>query len=247
VKRWPVTAWRPWEADHRPPVDPAGLVRALHAQRTMAATLDRIVMSAGAAVPGCTHASVTLPSATTPVATDRLARRLDAVQYATGSGPCLDALRPGSPSLSVDLATEQRWPGFSGTAVRAGIRGVLSCRLALGESTLGSLNLYATEPGRFGPDSVPEAAAYARQAAVALARAAEREDSAQLRKAVSVDPATGIAVGLLMQARPLTEAEAFELLRSTSRRTGRSLHDVAVDVVTRGATIGGPIAAPERG
>jgi ANTAR domain len=226
--------------------DPAGLLRALRAERTVAATLNRIVVLAGRAVPGCTHASVTLPSATTPVATDRLARRLDAVQYATGSGPCLDALTPGSPSLSADLAVEQRWLGFSAAAVRAGVRGVLSCRLGLGESTLGSLNLYATEAGAFGPDSVPEAAAYARQAAVALIRAAEQEDSAQLRKAVSVVPATGLAVGLLMQARHLTEAEAFDLLRWTSQRTGRPLHDVATDVVTRGATIGGPIAAPER-
>lgn len=222
-------------------------MQVLQAQRTMAATLDRIVVLAASAVPGCVHASVTLPSATTPVATGRLARRLDAVQYATGSGPCLDALRPGPPSLSADLATEQRWAGFSAAAVRAGVRGVLSCRLALGEGTLGSLNLYATEPGVFGPDSIPEAAAYARQAAVALARAGEREDSAQLRRAVSVVPVTGLAVGLLMQARHLTEAEAFDLLRSTSHRTGRPVHDIATDVVTWGATIGGPIAGPERG
>lgn len=146
---------------------------------------------ARAAVPGCTHASVTLPSASTPAATGRLARRLDAVQYAAGTGPCLDALRPGPPSLSADLATEARWTGFSAAAVRAGVRGVLSGRLALGEGTLGSLNLYAAAPGAFGPDSVLEAAAYARHAAAALARAAERESAAQVRRALSADRVTG--------------------------------------------------------
>lgn len=48
---------------------------------------------------------------------------------------------------------------------------MLSCRLAFGDSTLGSLNLCATEPGAFGPESVP---------AAALARVAEREVAADV-------------------------------------------------------------------
>jgi GAF domain-containing protein len=185
-------------------VDPAAVLAALWAESTIAATLDRIVMLVRPVVPGCTHASVTLPSATTPVATGRLARRLDAVQYAAADGPCLDALRPGVLSLSTDLATEERWADFSAAAVRAGVRGVLSCRLAIGEGTLGSLNLYASEPGAFVPATVPAATAYARQAAAALARAARREDAAQLRWAVSSDRITGAAVGLLMGARDIS-------------------------------------------
>jgi GAF domain-containing protein len=228
-----------------PPLDPAAVLAALRAESTIAATLDRIVMLVRPVVPGCTHASVTLPSAITPVATDGLARRLDAVQYAAADGPCLDALRPGVLSLSADLAAEERWADFSAAAVQAGIRGVLSCRLALGDGTLGSLNLYASEPGAFGPAAVPAATAYARQAAAALGRAARREDAAQLRRAVASDRIPGAAIGLLMGARNISEAEAFDLLRSTGRRTDRALRDVAADVVSRGATIGGgPIAAP---
>jgi GAF domain-containing protein len=182
---------------------------------------------------------------TTPIATDRLARRLDAVQYTAAAGPCLDALRPGSPSLSGDLATEQRWPDFSAAALRAGVRGVLSCRLALGDGTLGSLNLYASQPGAFGRGSVSEAAAYARHAAAALARAAEYEDAAQLRRAVASDRVTGTAIGLLMQARQISEAEALDLLRASSRQTDRPLRKIAADIVVRGATIGGgSLAAP---
>jgi GAF domain-containing protein len=234
-----------WFRRPAPVVDPAEVVQALRAERTIAATLDRIVLLAGRAVPGCTHASVTLPSLTTPVATGRLARRLDAVQYAAADGPCLDALRPGGPSLSGDLATEERWAGFSAAALRSGVRGVLSCRLALGDGTLGSLNLYASEPGAFGRESVPDAAAYARQAAAALARAAEYEDAAQLRRAVSADRVTGTAIGLLMQARQISEAEALDLLRASSRQAGRPLREIAADIVVRGATIGGgSLAAP---
>jgi ANTAR domain len=223
------------------PVDSAGLLQALRVERTIAGTLDRIVGLAGQAVPGCTRASVTLPWSATPVATDRLARRLDAVQYAAAAGPCLDALGPGGLSLSGDLATERRWSEFSAAAARAGVRGVLSCRLALGDDTLGSLNLYASAAGAFGPDSVPEAVAYARHAAAALARVAEHESSGQVRRAVTADRVVGTAIGMLVQARHVTEAEAFELLRDGGRRTGRPLRAVAAEVVAHGATIGGPI------
>jgi AmiR/NasT family two-component response regulator len=47
-----------------------------------------------------------------------------------------------------------------------------------------------------------------------------------------------------MQARKITEAEAFELLRASGRETDRPLKAVAADVVARGATIGGPLTPP---
>ncbi len=89
-----------------------------------------------------------------------------------------------------------------------------------------------------------------RQAVSAWARRAPRTplptvDPAELARAVSSDRVTGAAIGLLMGARDISEAEAFDLLRSTRRRTDRALRDVAADVVRRGATIGGgSIAAP---
>lgn len=153
-----------------PRPDLADLARALHAEHTLQHTLERVVDLAPQAVPGCEHASVTLPGPATPAASDRLARHLDSFQYALGEGPCLAALASITPVLSPDLGAEDRWPEFAAVAVRSGVASALSCRLTLGGEALGSVNLYAAAAGTFGPNAVPLATAYAAHAAVALAR-----------------------------------------------------------------------------
>jgi GAF domain-containing protein len=222
------------------PVDLADLVRTLLVEHSVPATLERIVQLALPAVPGCEHASVTLPGPATPTATDGLARRLDAMQYAAGDGPSLDALDAHAPRLSVDLAAEKRWTDFAAGAVQAGVRSVLSCRLALGGKAFGSLNLYAGPPDAFGPASLPVASAYAAHAAAALARAAEQEQVVQLRQAVASNRIIGTAIGLLMGTRRISEAEAFDLLRVSSQHTNRTLRDIAADIVARRGVIASP-------
>ena len=223
-------------AEPEPRLDAADLVRMLHAEHTMPGVLDRVVELAPRAVPGCRHASVTVPGPATPAATDRLARRLDDLQYSLGEGPCLAALTSTAPVLSPDLGAERRWPEFAAVAVRSGVASVLSCRLTLGGEPLGSLNLYAAGAGAFGAHEVPFATEYAGYAAAALGRVAEHEQAVQLRRAVAVDPTVGLATGLLMETRQISEAEAFDLLRAVSKHTQRTLRDVADDVVRhRGA------------
>jgi GAF domain-containing protein len=217
-------------------VDLAELARTLQEAQTVRDTLERVVELATRAVPACEHASVTLPDEVTLAATDALARRLDTVQYAAGTGPCLDALASGSPSLSGDLAEETRWGDFPAGAVRVGVHSVLSCRLALGGETLGSLNLYAAAPGAFGPLSVPAATAYAAHAAAALARSAEYEKVVQLRQAVSSNRVIGTAIGMLMSSRRISEAEAFDLLRVASQHSNRKLLDIAAELVADNGT-----------
>jgi GAF domain-containing protein len=214
-----------------PRPDLADLARALHAEHTLPHTLERVVDLAPQAVPGCEHASVTLPGPATPAATDRLARHLDSFQYALGEGPCLEALTSVSPVLSRDLAAEERWPEFAAVALRSGLGSALCCRLTLGGAALGTLNLYAAPAGAFGPATVPVAVAYAAHAAAALARVAMHEQVAQLRQAVTSDRMIGTAIGLLMGTRRISEAEAFDLLRVVSQHTNRKLRDVAVEVV----------------
>jgi GAF domain-containing protein len=217
-------------------LDAADLVRLLRAEHTMPDVLDRVVELAPRAVPGCGHASITVPGPATPAATDRLARRLDNLQYSLGEGPCLTALTSTSPVLSPDLGAETRWPEFAAVAVRAGVASVLSCRLTLGGEPLGSLNFYAAGAGTFDAHDVPFATEYAGYAAAALGRVAEREQALQLRRAVASDPTVGLATGLLMGTRRISEADAFDVLRAVSKHTDRTLRDVADEVVRhRGA------------
>lgn len=213
-----------------PATDLAELARELDAESSVPDTLSRVVELAARAVPGCAHASVTLPGPVTAAASDGVARRLDGLQYGS-AGPSLDALVQTAPARSQDLAAETRWPDFTAGAIKSGVRSVIACRLALGGEAFGALTLYAPAAGTFGPDSVPLATAYSAHAAAALARVAEQEQVVQLRRAVGSNRVIGTAIALLMGTRLLSEAEAFDLLRSISQSTDRTLRDVAAEVV----------------
>jgi GAF domain-containing protein len=235
-----VAAARALRGGRRPegaPADLADLARLLHAEHTVPGVLERVVGLAPQAVPGCEHASVTLPGPATSAATDGLAHRLDRLQYSLGEGPCLAALASTVPVLSPDLGTEARWPEFVAVAVRSGVASVLSCRLTLGGEALGSLNLYAVAAGTFGRGEVPVATAYAAHAAAALARVAEREQVVQLRQAVASNRMIGTAIGLLMGTRRISEAEALDVLRVVSQHTNRKLRDIAAEVVRHGGAL----------
>lgn len=69
----------------------------------------------------------------------------------------------------------------------------------------------------------------------ALDRAAEirnlRTSESQLNMALEQGRETSVAIGIMMARHLLTEAEAFEALRSHARRTRRKLADVAAELV----------------
>ena len=48
----------------------------------------------------------------TSAATDDVARRADAIQYALGSGPCIDAIVDQAIYNPKDLASDDRWPEY---------------------------------------------------------------------------------------------------------------------------------------
>jgi AmiR/NasT family two-component response regulator len=75
----------------------------------------------------------------------------------------------------------------------------------------------------------------AAHAALAFARAREREQIAGLEQAVASNRAIGMAIGILMAIRRVSQQEAFDLLRVTSQRTNRKLREIADDVVLTGA------------
>ena len=74
--------------------------------------LQRLVSVAVERVPGTRWASVSLLRAghfTTPAATDDVADRADALQYAIGSGPCVDAALDDSVYVTGDVSAGDRW------------------------------------------------------------------------------------------------------------------------------------------
>jgi hypothetical protein len=202
-----------------------------------------------AQVPGAQEAGITQVrqgKVTTPVATGELSVHTDAIQYALGSGPCLDAvLRPGN-FRTGDLRTDPRWPEFGRQAFEAtGVLSMLSVRLYLEDSDqlLVGLNMYSREPDAFDNTSETLAILLATHGSLALSSARAREQATNLQAALENRTDIGIAMGVLMAQHKVTREDAFNLLRVSSQHTGRKLRDVAADVAQTGAL---PLPSRER-
>jgi transcriptional regulator with GAF, ATPase, and Fis domain len=231
--------------DHRrvePPAELAAqfaaVARALQAEPTEEQTLARIAELAVTVIDGCDHAGITVVRRGRPetvAASDEVPARVDALQYQTRQGPCLDAITDESTYRSHDLVTELRWPQFAQQAAeRTGIRSMLAYRLFTHEDTLGALNLYSAEPKAFEDDVLPIGAVFAAHAAMAFAQAREREQINHLEQAVASNRRIGIAIGILMVQRRIGSDAAFALLRAASQLSNRKLRDIAEAVVRTG-------------
>jgi transcriptional regulator with GAF, ATPase, and Fis domain len=206
----------------------AEVARSLLAETSLKATLNRICELAVATIDGCDHAGVSLVEGrtiSTQGSSDDVATRVDAIQYETGEGPCLDAIRDHEVVVTDDLATEERWPDFaSRTVVDVGARSMLSFRLFADEDTLGALNLYSREPGAFGDESREFGCLFAAHAAVAMSSAKQHE---QMEEALRSRDVIGQAKGILMARQGVTEDQAFDMLRRASQRLNVKLREVA--------------------
>ncbi|MBW3613939.1 MAG: GAF and ANTAR domain-containing protein [Actinobacteria bacterium] len=213
----------------------AELARRLLAEDSVQATLDRIVEAAVDTIGGCDYAAVSLVEKrkiSTAASTGDVPQQVDAIQYETDQGPCLDAIKDHEVLEVDDLMKEDRWPEFSKRAAEeTSIRSMLSFRLFNEEDTVGALNLYAKDVGAFEEDAVAVGSVFAAHAAVALVGARKQE---QLQGAIESRDTIGQAKGILMARQALTEAEAFDVLVRASQRTNAKLRDVAEQVAHTG-------------
>ena len=101
---------------------------------------------------------------------DDFAVAVDEIQYATGQGPCLDALADGQLRHVPDLAADQRWPLFGPQALASGVSGILSMPLISPDSQpVGALNLYFAMPQSLTPEIERSATTFAAHASGAIA------------------------------------------------------------------------------
>lgn len=171
------------------------IARRLQAGPSPGAIQERIARAALDTVPGCEHAAISLVRRGRPIttvgATSSLATEVDAVQYETGQGPCLDAVREAPLYRTGDLATEHRWPEFAARAVeRTGVRSMVSFRLFVQAHTLGALNLYSTRRAAFDDHAVAVGAVLAGHAALAVDAAREHERAEHLTEALESNRGT---------------------------------------------------------
>ena len=223
--------------DHRTPGDRAlaaefaALSGSLLSEPSEELTFDAVVKGATEMVPGCVHAGITLrrrrARAETVASTDALVDRLDAVQYALGQGPCLDAAFEHDDVVVDDVATDRRWPRWADEARSAGIGSVMAIRLATAEETIGALNLYAEQAHNFSGDATDIAQIFGAHATEAMSKA---RLVSGLRAALESRHVIGIAQGVLAAQYDISYERAFEVLHRYSNDRNLKLRDVAQKV-----------------
>lgn len=213
----------------------ADVARSLAGMEDAQTTLQKIVDIAVAIVPGADQAAVSLivrrRDVTTPASTGQVAEAIDAAQYETGEGPCLDAIWDQEVVQIDDLADDARWPHFRSRPVELGIRSMMCFRLFVEDDTAGALNLYGAEPSAFTEESRRIGHVLAAHAAVALDHAQEVEG---LERAVRTREIIGQAQGILMERLKVTPSGAFDVLRIASQTRNVKLREVADHVVETG-------------
>lgn len=205
----------------------ARVARALQAEPSAQATLQKMVDLAVATIEGCDHAGITVihnSTFHTPAATGQVPRQVDHIQYSTGQGPCLDAIREHRVFVTDDLQSEQRWPLFATrTVAETGVRSMLSFRLFLEQDTLGSLNLYSTQRAAFGPDSQAVGEVFASHASLAMSAAQEHErvqamtEDLRLSRQQARDSARQAELAVELQRGMLTDLPDLSPLQVAAR------------------------------
>jgi anti-anti-sigma factor len=216
--------------------------------------LRLVVALARAMVDGADGASITLRRDArlgTVVASDQTVSDMDADQYATGEGPCVDASVEGRWFHAQSLEEETRWPAFTPRARALGIGAILSSPLLAEGRPMGALNIYSRSAFAFATKEQELAAVFAAEASNILSDVGDQIIDDQLtgwlEGALRTREIIAEARGVVMEHQGTGETDAFDLMRRFSQRFGRSLRARAGDVVgSAGRSLAGFAPGHER-
>lgn len=213
------------------------LARELQEEEDTDALLVDIVHAALDLIPHVTDASVSLVMGRRTVqsraASGDLPRNVDALQSATGQGPCIDAAYEERIVRVPNMGREERWPDFALAAFDAGARSMLSFQLFVRGDNLGALNLYGDDVDVFDEESEQVGRLVAAHAAIAFSDA---QEISQLTQALDTRDLIGQAKGILMERFKISSQQAFQILTRASSESNIKLRDVA-DHLTRSGEI----------
>ena len=207
------------------------VARSLEAEPDLHHTVEGIVAAVTDTVPGAENAGVSLwegKSLRTVAATSDLVEKVNNLEHSLNEGPCLDALHMRRTYRIDDMSHEPRWPKFAATAQAHGIQSMLGYRLFTSGRTLGTLDLYSTQPNAFDAEAEIIGELFAAHAAIALIGSTQH---AEWLTALNSRDTIGMAKGILMHRERLTDEQAFTLLLSTSQKANIKIHDLAVWLV----------------
>ncbi|MGK5115589.1 MULTISPECIES: GAF and ANTAR domain-containing protein [unclassified Geodermatophilus] len=169
-------------------------------------------------------------------ATHESARLLELFELQKAEGPCLECFATGQAIANIDLSDAgNRWPRFAAAARDLGFAVSHALPLRLRRQVIGALNLFTVEPKRLSDDDLAVARGLADVATIGLLHERAIHDqvvlSEQLQAALHSRILIEQAKGVLSARAGTSVDEAFRLLRTHARRTGRTLTGVADAVI----------------
>ncbi|MFB9646838.1 GAF and ANTAR domain-containing protein [Microbacterium terregens] len=171
-------------------------------------------------------------------ATSAVAARIDEIQIDLGEGPCWEALRTRQPVMEPDLQRRggAEWPGAREALRALDIAGIYAFPLFVGNVSVGSVDLYSHDSQRLSRGAVEDVAVLA--AVVSrhlLRRAMDDVDSADEGLADGPYSRREMhqASGMVAAQLSVGVDDALLIIRGHAFSSGRSVGEVAVDVVAR--------------
>lgn len=170
---------------------------------------------------------------------DALATRLEQLQYDLGEGPHHRALVTRMPVLVPDVrsADHSAWPMFGHAVMLTAARAMFSFPLRIGAATVGVVDLYRLSAGGLSELDVVHGAvlagAVAGKAAAYAAADADGDGPDHSALVAGMRRQVHQATGMVSVQLNTSATEALARLRAHAYAVGRSVDDVARDVVSR--------------
>ncbi len=166
-----------------------------------------------------------------------LAAQVEEWQFSLGEGPCKQAFRSGQPIMVGDVVSDgsgqvARWPVFADVIGKAGIRAIFAFPLQVAGATVGVLDVFRDRVGSLSAEQAGVASAFADLAVTLLpaALSADADDD-------SDDPVYRFevhqATGMVSVQMDVSSQEALVRLRGRAFADGRTVSELAADVVAR--------------
>lgn len=172
-------------------------------------------------------------------ASDVTAGLAERLQFTVGTGPCMQASEARQPVFVVEEDIARRWPAFHDLLVgRTPYRGIVALPLRRGLAGAGAIDLYFTEPADVPVLDVFAAVTVGDLVTAALAEATvwsswAEQDGPDWLQSPSARHRSGVwqAMGMTSMALDVEAEQALSVLRGQAYALGRTVDDLAADVV----------------
>lgn len=171
-------------------------------------------------------------------ASDQIASKIEDVQFNLGEGPCFEAFATRRPVLVPDLARASvvEWPVFAAAITALPIGAIFAFPLQAGAIGIGAVDLYRRRPGWLSGEELAVALEVVDVVAAVLLGVllGDLDGTDGLRGVLSPGrEQVHQATGMILAAFGISAEEALSRLRGYAFVMGRSLDDVAKDIVSR--------------